>query len=386
MATVQEIDLEIAKRQRIADIDALIAQKEGTTTDAFIEPLGSIGAGLAGFVGSGLSGIAELIRTGDLDSAANAVKAVQQGVAQQFAPETEAGKRGLENVGGAIKAVEESVIRPAIAGTAGLAQLALRPTDLAGAKQTVQSVKAQGLGRSAGQQAFDVTGSPVIATVFETAPVLLEEAAGGLLGRAIGATKAAKAEARTDTAQKAINAIESGEVTDAGLQDIADTIQRGTPKEIADIVQADTKFFSAADELGISTEPLAAFTSKNPQFRDVSGALQKVPGSILDVQARAFINETSQIADNLITQYGGTLDKAQLGLDFKADSLRAVDNLFEQADEAYSSLKQVLPEESRFNPSATVSFLEQLQKQDKLSPKLSKMLQCRPYLLNSCHY
>ena len=374
MATVQEIDAEIAKRQRIADIDALIAQKQGGITDAIIEPLGSIGAGLAGFVGSGLSGIAELIRTGDLDSAANAVRAVQQGVSEQFAPETEAGRRGLETVGGAIQSIDENIIRPAVAGTAGLAQLALRPTDLEGAKQTVRSVREQGLGPSAGQQAFDVTGSPAIATAFETAPVLLEEAAGGLLGRAIGATKVAKAEARTDTAQKAIDAIESGEVTDAGLQDIADTIQRGTPKEIADIVQADPKFFAAADELGISTEPLAAFTSKNPQFRDVSGALQKVPGSVLDVQARTFINETSQIADNLITQYGGTLDKAQLGLDFKADSLRTVDNLFEQADEAYSSLKQVLPQESRFNPAATVSFLEQLQRQDKLSPKLSRML------------
>jgi hypothetical protein len=68
------------------------------------------------------------------------------------------------------------------------------------------------------------------------------------------------------------------------------------------------------------------------------------------------------------------LDKAQLGLDFKANSLKTVDDLFNQADEAYSSLRQVLPEESRFNPAATVEFLEQLQRQDKLSPKLSSML------------
>lgn len=377
MATIEEINAEIARRERLSEIDALIAEKQGGVTDAIIEPIGSIGANLAGFVGSGLSGIAELIRTGDLDSAVNAVKAVQQGVAEQFAPETEAGKRGLETVGGAIQSVEENIIRPAVAGTAGLAQLALRPTDLEGAKQTVRTVRDVGLGRSAGQQAFDVTGSPAIATAFETAPVLLEEAAGGLLGRAAGAAQVARAESRTQTAQNAINAIEesqSGIITDAGLQDVAETIRRGTPEEVADIVNADPNFFSAADELGISTEPLAAFASKNPQFRDVSGALQKVPGSVLDVQARNFISETSQVADNLIEQYGGTLDKAQLGLDFKADSLKVVDDLFNQADNAYSSLRQVLPEESRFNPAATVGFLEQLQRQDKLSPKLSAML------------
>jgi hypothetical protein len=247
---------------------------------------------LAGFVGSGLAGIAELIKTGDLDSAANAVKAIQKGVSEKFAPKTEAGRSGLETVGGAIQAVDENIIRPAVAGTAGLAQLALNPTDLAGARQTVRSVRDVGLGKSAGQQAFDVTGSPAIATAFETAPVLLEEATGGLIGRTAGAAQAAKAQAKTQSAQKALQAIEqskTGPVTDAGLQDIAETIQKGTPEEIAGIVQADPKFFLAADELGISTEPLASFASKNPQFRDVSGALQKVPGSVLDVQARNLI-------------------------------------------------------------------------------------------------
>ena len=377
MPTIEEIDAEIAKRQRLADIDALIAEKQGGISDAIFEPVGVIGANLAGFVGSGLSGIAELIRTGDLDSAANAVKAVQQGVSERFAPQTEAGKAGLETVGGAIQAVDENIIRPAVAGTAGLAQLAINPTDLEGAKQTVRSIKQVGLGKSAGRQAFDVTGSPAIATAFETAPILLEEAVGGLLGRTAGAAQAAKSQAKTQSAQKALEAVEqsqTGTITDAGLQDIAETMQKGTPEEIAGIVKADPKFFLAADELGISTEPLASFASKNPQFRDVSGALQKVPGSVLDVQARSFINETSQVADNLITQYGGTLDKAQLGLDFKANSLKTVDDLFDQADEAYSSLRQVLPEESRFNPAATVEFLEQLQRQDKLSPKLSSML------------
>ena len=376
MATIQEIDAEIAKRQRLSDIDALIAEKQGGISDAIIEPLGSIGANLAGFVGSGLAGIAELIRTGDIESAANAVTSIQKQVSEQFAPQTESGQAGLENVVGALQAVDENILKPAVAGTAGLAQLALNPTDLEGAKQTVRSVKDVGLGKSAGIQAFDVTGSPAIATLFETAPVLGEE----LIGAGLGKLQRVKSAARSDTAKSIVDSAESAikNPVDPSLETVSQVIQKGTPEEIASVVRADPNFYRAADELGINVEPLAAFASQNPQFRDVSGALQKVPGSILDVQARDFINATSQKADDLITQYGGTLDKAQLGLDFKREALKNVDDLFEQADQAYSDLKKVIPPASRVEAPNTVEFISakavDLGGVDQLPSKLKSMI------------
>ena len=376
MATIEDIDAEIAKRQRIASIDALIAEKQGGAPDAILEPAQAIGGNLAGFVGSGLAGIAELIRTGDFDSAANAVTAVQQGVSERFAPQTEAGQQGLSNVVGAIQAVDENIIKPAVAGTAGLAQLALNPTDLEGAKQTVRSVRDVGLGKSAGQQAFDATGSPAIATLFEVAPVIGEELIGAGIGKLSRVKSAAKSNAAKSTVSSVENAIKNP--VDPSLETVSQVIQKGTPEQIADVVRADPNFYRAADELGINVEPLASFASQNPQFRDVSGALQKVPGSVLDVQARNFINATSQKADDLITQYGGTLDKAQLGLDFKRDALKNIDDLFEQADTAYSDLKKVIPPSSRVEAPSTLEFINAKAVDvggfDNLPPKLKSML------------
>jgi len=393
MATVDEINAEIARRQRLSDIDAEIAKRQGTTSDAFFEPLGAVTANLAGFVGSGLAGITELIRTGDLKSAVDAIEFVQKNVAERFAPETEAGRAGLQNVAGAAQALEQGVIRPiggaiaagaelsSLATPAGVAELAFDPEARAQAseraQQAFQAVQEQGLGPVAAEIGFQRTGSPAVAAIGAALPELAAELIpGGALvggGRAVRAG-AARSTARAQESLDILRDAQAGRVTDAGLQQVAETIRRGTPDEIADVVRADPEFFRAADELGITTEPLAAFASQNPQFRDVSGALQKVPGSVLDVQARDFITETASKADELIQQHGGTLDKAQLGLDFKADSLKTIEDLATQADDVYGSIRQLLPEGDRFEAPNAVAFLKDLADKEKIPPKFATKL------------
>lgn len=177
--------------------------------------------------------------------------------------------------------------------------------------------------------------------------------------------------------QSTVTALEDarkGKITEQGTEDIAQTIKQGTPEEIAEVVRADPEFFRAADELGISVEPLAGFASKNPQFRDVEAALRAVPGSSLDPQAKAFISATSKSADDLIERYGGTIDKAQLGQDFKRQSLQTVDDLAQQADDAYGSLRNLIPETSRFPAPAAVDFLEGLAKKEAIPQKFKRML------------
>lgn len=381
MATLQEIEAEIARRQRIAEIDRLIAEKQGTTVDAFIEPLQAIGGGLLGQAGAGLSGIVELIQTGDLDAAVNEINRIKQSAQQRFAPQTEAGRAGLENVVGAVQAVEEGIIRPAVAGTAGLAKLALQPSEgIEGAKATVRAVREQGLGKAAGQQVFEETGSPLLATATELMPDIAELAIPARTAQIGTRATAARQTAKTQEAQRALDDLISGDVAkDSTVIDVANTIQKGDADDIAAIINADPEFFRAADELGITTEPLASFASRNSQFRDVEQALATVPGSVLADQSKAFIKNVSEKADNLIEQYGGTLDKAQLGRDFKADSLKTIDDLFQQADDSYSQLRQLIPEQNRFEVTETVSFLESLASKDKLPPKFARVLrQLRP--------
>lgn len=160
-------------------------QNQGGIVDSFVEPAASIGANVIGNIGSGLGGIYELIKTGDIDSAANAVQEMQSNIQQEYAPQTKAGKRGLENVTGALQSAEENIIQPAIAGTAGLADIALNPVSNIAqgfdpAKQTVQAVKKQGLGDAAGSEVFEKTGSPLLATLAETFGETAPDLAGGL--------------------------------------------------------------------------------------------------------------------------------------------------------------------------------------------------------------
>lgn len=352
--------------------------KEGGITDVILEPAKAMAGGLIGMVGSGLGGIYELIKTGDLDAAANAVTAMQQGITEKFAPETKVGQKSLENIGSAIQAVEEGVIRPAAAGTAGLVDIALNPSQLlTGAEQargTVRAIQEKGLGKAAGEQALDVTGSPAIATAFNIAPEIMAEVGGALMGRISATAKIASAKAKTQEAKNALEDMIEGEIKGSTIENVAETIKKGDAEDIAAIIDADPDFFRALDELNISSEPLASFASRNNQYIDVEQALSSIPGSVLEPQAKLFIKELSQTADDIIVKYGGTKDKAQLGLDFKEKSLKIVDDLFEKADKNYTTLRKIIPEENRFEPKNTVAFLKDLERKDKLPPKFTRIL------------
>jgi hypothetical protein len=175
-------------------------------------------------------------------------------------------------------------------------------------------------------------------------------------------------------------AIKTGNATEDVFKPIADTIKKGTPKELADLVKADPAFYKAADELGINVEPLASFASKNPQFVSVEAGLASVPSSVLDVQAKAFISSLSTKADEIIETYGGTLDKAQMNIDFPRQSMVVVDDLAQQADDVYGSIAKILPKSNKYPLGAgnTVDFIKRtaidLGGVDELPNKLKGML------------
>jgi hypothetical protein len=354
---------------------------KGNFSQFVTEPLGSIGAGLFNLIGSGFAGIGKAISTGNLDEAANLVNEIKRTSQQQFSPETEQGKAGLDMLASVLAPVEKA-ISTGVSGTAGLVDVALNPVSniaqgFEPAKQTVRNVRDQGLGPSVGQQVLNTTGSPALATIAEVAPAAGELIGGGLLGRSAGRVNKTTAQAKTIEAQRALDDLTNGIRKDTTAEDIAQTIKTGDAEDIAAVVDADPEFFRAADELGLSTEPLASFTSKNPQFRDVEQALATVPGNILDPQAKLFIAEVSQKADDLIIQYGGSTDKAQLGLDFKSESLATIDDLFQQADDSYSSLRELIPTSDRFDAPNTVEFIQQKAAEfggfEQLPPKLKSI-------------
>lgn len=336
-----EIPDDVQGEQLISVLESLTEQlkpePKGFTGASVIEPIGTMLSSMAAVPAGGIAGLATGLLTQDPAAASAVAKGVEESLT--FQPTTEKGEAGLRAVGEAFAPVSEVL---------------------------------QAAEKGAGDIGFGVAG-PVGGAIGATVPTAIGEALGLFAGRAIsklGKVKTAKAQ----EAIKALDDAERGIITDKGVSDVVDVIRQGDVEDIATVIDADANFYRAAEEMGITTEPLASFASQNPQFRDVEGALRKVPGSVLDAQAVGFIKETSQRADDLIQQYGGSLDKAQLGLDFKENSLAVIDDLFQQADDSYSKLKEVLPEGNRFEAPETVRFLQDLATKEKIPPKLSRIL------------
>jgi len=297
-------------------------QPEGPRGASVIEPALTIGSSILAEPIAGLAGIAQTLNPfADEGAGAEAVKATKEFLT--FKPRSDLGKAGLQSVGETLAPVGKAI---------------------KGAEQTL------------GDIGFDIAG-PTGGAIGATIPTAAMEALGFFGGRALSKLSRVKTKKAQD-AIKALDDAERGVITDKGLADVADTIQKGTPEEIAAIIDADPNFYRAADELGMTTEPLAGFASRNSQFRDVEGALRKVPGSALDPQAIKFIEEASQKADDLIVQYGGSLDKAQLGIDFKERSLSNIDDLITKTDDIYGSIAQQLPKTGRHSAPNTVDFLK----------------------------
>ena len=343
---------------------------EGGALASVIEPLKTIGGSLIGDVTGGLAGAGTLLMGGDIEGAmANLTKA------RDFfssVPETEEGRQGLQKVGDTVQAISEAVNVP-VSGLYGIGVAVLSGSAERGFEQA-ERVKEVGIGRTMGETALEATESPALAALAETIPTAALEVGGALAGTRAARAAARKATLKTDQAKRAVSDIETGAVKQSTLDDVSATLKSGDVDDVAALVDADPNFYRAADELGINTEPLASFASKNPQFRDVEQALSAVPGSVIDVQAKRFISEVSQKADNLIEQYGGTLDKAQLGLDFKDQSLKTITNLFDKADNAYGDLRAFIPDRSTFEAGESVAFLKQLKEDGRLPSKFRSML------------
>jgi len=161
------------------------------------------------------------------------------------------------------------------------------------------------------------------------------------------------------------------------VEQASQIIAEGDPETIAVNVQADPEFYKAADALGYDTEPLAAFASQNPQYRQIEMGLSSIPGSQLDAQGKAFIAETAQKADELITQYGGTTDKAELSMRFREDSLKSIDDIYAREGTLYDSIEASLPKNTRVEARNTLRHIERRAEElggfANLPPKMKKL-------------
>lgn len=120
----------------------------------------------------------------------------------------------------------------------------------------------------------------------------------------------------------------------------------GDKESLSAMIDADPEFFKALDELGVKEKGLPSSASKNRQYQETEQALKKMPGSDLSKKEFDQILELQVIADNLIEDFGGKLDKSELSISLANDADRAIDNLSKVTESAYKGIAESIPKQT----------------------------------------
>lgn len=316
-----------------AVLDQQLSQPGGVVGEGLgaLETLGTVASSVLAEPVSGLAGLAAIPFS---DKPGDVVRDVQQ--AMTFEPRTPEGQRNIQRLGQALEPLAEAL-------------------------ENAETV--------AGDFGFDIAG-PVGGAIASAIPTAALEVLG------LAAPKAASRIAKSKAGKLAAQAEELESLpTSNNLEQVVDQMARADVEDISVMANLDPNFIKAADELNIDVEPLASFASKNPQFRSIEQALAAIPGSQIDAQGKAFVGAVSQKADDLIQRYGGTLDKAGLSQRFRQESLRTVDQLFEQADGLYNKLDEVIPKQTDVTAPNTLGFIDKISRESggKISPQMAKI-------------
>ena len=167
------------------DISTSVEEKSafGDQLVGGLETMGTILSSIPATIAGGVTGAATTALTlGDAEAGEAVRKGVQESLTYSGG---DASKAQLESLGGAIETVEDTVINPAIGGTAGLIDVALHPYSnitqgFEPAREQVEAIKAQGLPKAAGLEALEKTGSPILASMVETFAAAAPDIAAGL--------------------------------------------------------------------------------------------------------------------------------------------------------------------------------------------------------------
>ena len=190
----------------------------------YIEPARAVVSGLARQVVGGLTGIGAEVLPGGR-TGAEQVEMVQSGAYQ---PQSEPGKKGLKTLGDLAQFGIDMVNFP-LSGLAGLAEL-FSGQGLDQSVETVGSVQKQGAGTTAGRRVFEETGSPLAATIAETAPALAESVLGTGTATQVVRGAARGTRAAVDVAQRGT------EVVRSTMQDLFQ-YQTPTRQRIAELLE-----------------------------------------------------------------------------------------------------------------------------------------------------
>ena len=86
----------------------------------------------------------------------------------------------------------------------------------------------------------------------------------------------------------------------------------GDESRVAAMVEVDDDYLKALDNLGLEERGLTSAATSDIQLQQIEQGLKKIPGSESAAREAKQITELSQKADDLILEFGGSLDKSEV--------------------------------------------------------------------------
>tara|TARA_R110002072_G_scaffold295673_2_gene466775 strand:+ start:12272 stop:14170 length:1899 start_codon:yes stop_codon:yes gene_type:complete len=223
-----------------------------------VEASAAVGSGIAGTIAGGLAGLASVPFA---DDPAQVSSDVQEALTYQ--PRTEAGARKLTMLGDLVEMGVDIANFP-ISGLAGLSGL-LAGEGVDKSVDMIESVQEVGLGRTAGNEVFERTGSPALATLSETLPTAIAELA-GLKGAGMAAKGTESLAGATQRSAQAVGQVVESVARKAG--NAAESVfqyQTPTRQRIAKLLESgSTDIETAKFQPGPKTETGAPTAVPNP--------------------------------------------------------------------------------------------------------------------------
>ncbi|EOS95278.1 hypothetical protein LU631_03090 [Erwinia tracheiphila] len=254
-------------------------------------------------------------------------------------------------------------------------------------KGAARLATAAGLGATEGGIVANGTGSDVAtgATIGAVAGPVAE-----LVGPAVGKVGNKISQNATDL-YKSIAGLGKGS-TDSTLAKASKAMDNAilggdkAVRNFANEVMPDQQAVNAVKELGLESYTTPGMVSNNPAVRALDNAVATLPGTEINEGHKRFISELGKKADDLITSFGGDLDKQAVSERLAANFDHTVASLQSQADNIYDKVAQKIPIRDNIEANNALKYLENhaddLGGLDELSPILKRtMLRLDPNTL-----
>ena len=155
---------------------------------------------------------------------------------------------------------------------------------------------------------------------------------------------------------KAGDAVEAATEGAESVQSVADQIKTGNVEAVAEAVNPDPNIVAAAEELQINVP--AGATSQNQSFIEAEQSLKSRPGSTISAVEQKAIEDIGQRADTLITDLGGSTDRALLDTKVKDDFLSVTEDMSSQSGTLYRSVQDAINPSTRVDVENVRQYLD----------------------------